>query len=176
MIKCPKCKSDIEPDGFYCDQCGDELKDCPDCARLGRGKCCTSCGKALVPRIMVDKTLEGKLPGSSVEEKNDIESDIENSKATYLVSHSLDTRLKMTDGGIIGRKTGDYVTVFSVHPYVSGTHACLRLDKARGQWNIVDLDSTNGTFVNGRKLVARVPCPVKPGDKVKIATVEFIME
>jgi len=49
-------------------------------------------------------------------------------------------------------------------PYVSGRHC--RLDHERGQWFLEDLGSTNGTFVNGNRVVGRTP--VKKTDAITL--------
>ena len=38
------------------------------------------------------------------------------------------------------------------------------------------MDSTNGTFLNGKKLQANIPEKVNIGDKIMLANVEFIVE
>ncbi len=48
LVKCPKCKCDIENDSYFCDQCGTELYICPQCKTFGKGKRCTNCGTELV--------------------------------------------------------------------------------------------------------------------------------
>jgi len=50
------------------------------------------------------------------------------------------------------------------HPMVSGHHARLTLDK-RG-WLLEDLDSANGTFVNGERVTE--PTLVRPEDRIQI--------
>lgn len=45
---------------------------------------------------------------------------------------------------------------------VSGRHA--RLAWRGGEWTVEDLESTNGTYVNGERLTA--PAPLRPGDVV----------
>jgi len=46
---CAFCKSDIEHDSFYCDQCGEELLICEKCGKPGKGKRCTDDGGKLIP-------------------------------------------------------------------------------------------------------------------------------
>jgi pSer/pThr/pTyr-binding forkhead associated (FHA) protein len=48
--------------------------------------------------------------------------------------------------------------------YASNQHA--RFQIAHGQWYVKDLGSTNGTWLNGRRIHA--PQPLKKGDKIKI--------
>lgn len=49
---------------------------------------------------------------------------------------------------------------------VSGRHA--RVLRGRGGWQIEDLGSTNGTFVNGRRLSE--PIRLRPGDVIGVGT------
>ena len=37
MIQCPECRQMIPDDSAFCDQCGKELKWCPECKRPKRG-------------------------------------------------------------------------------------------------------------------------------------------
>lgn len=55
-------------------------------------------------------------------------------------------------------------------PLVSREHA--RLEPASGGWVLTDLGSTNGTFVNGKRLTK--PCHLKSGDRIDIATFGFV--
>ena len=57
-------------------------------------------------------------------------------------------------------------------PNVSRRHAELRRDSV-GDWQIVDLGSTNGVKVNGRKVD---PSRLRPGDEVVLGTVHFIFD
>ncbi len=54
-------------------------------------------------------------------------------------------------------------------PNVSRRHAELRQD-ASGQWEIVDLGSTNGIKVNGRRVTE---APLREGDQVTVGTTTF---
>ena len=49
MIQCPECRNMIPDDSAFCDQCGKELKWCPECKRPKRGMECPVCGSDLVP-------------------------------------------------------------------------------------------------------------------------------
>jgi FHA domain-containing protein len=61
----------------------------------------------------------------------------------------------------IGRQDGDLVVE---DPEVSRRHAVLR--RSGGSVVVEDLDSTNGTFVNGERI--RSPIMVGPGDQVRV--------
>jgi hypothetical protein len=62
----------------------------------------------------------------------------------------------------IGREAGS--TLSLVDDFVSTKHA--RIFSTKNGWHIEDLDSTNGTFVNAKKITKAVPLNV--GDKIKI--------
>ena len=72
-------------------------------------------------------------------------------------------------GYVIGRHAAlvDHV-VEDTH--ISRRHA--RITVEHGQCRIEDLNSTNGTQVNGRRLEAFAPTPIAPGDRVLFGTVE----
>ena len=54
-------------------------------------------------------------------------------------------------------------------PLVSSHHA--RIESKDGQWTIEDLDSSNGTLVNGRPIRRTV---IREGDVITFGDVEFV--
>jgi pSer/pThr/pTyr-binding forkhead associated (FHA) protein len=78
-------------------------------------------------------------------------------------------RLELGDAVAIGRQDGDLVLE---DPEVSRRHAVLRRE---GESIVVeDLDSTNGTFVNGERI--RSPIPIGPGDLVRVGRTTLEIE
>ena len=47
-MKCPYCKATIDDDSYYCDQCGKEMRFCPDCKKPKQGTVCAACGADLI--------------------------------------------------------------------------------------------------------------------------------
>lgn len=92
-----------------------------------------------------------------------------------LINDSLHMRLAAADGAILGRRHGIYRDVLSACHYISGTHAQLGYS-VQGGWTIADKGSSNGTYVNGRKLIPNEPSRVSNGDRVVLANVEFRIE
>ncbi|MDA0254117.1 MAG: FHA domain-containing protein [Planctomycetota bacterium] len=70
----------------------------------------------------------------------------------------------MTKTWIIGTAADCDLQIDS--PYVSGRHC--RLTEESGRWIIEDLGSTNGTFVNGTKILG--PEPVRQTDQITLGT------
>lgn len=66
----------------------------------------------------------------------------------------------------IGKLPDNHIVIDKAN--VSRHHAKIVLDKG-GNFEIVDLQSTNGTYVNGRKV--RGSMPIRPGDRIMIATI-----
>ena len=95
-------------------------------------------------------------------------------KPGHLVCQNPSIRLGIGDGAIIGRR-GSYAQAFAGQGYVSGNHARLQYN-ASGQFEVVDLGSTNGTFVNGQQLAPNMPRVVNVGDIVKFANLEFAVQ
>jgi hypothetical protein len=67
----------------------------------------------------------------------------------------------------IGRRAGNSMVLDD--SFVSGSHAEIMYDQ--GAWWIVDLDSTNGTFVNGRPVHTRMP--ISAGDVVQFGRISL---
>lgn len=95
-------------------------------------------------------------------------------KPGHLVCQNPSIRLGIGDGAIIGRR-GSYAQAFAGQGYVSGNHARLQYN-ASGEFEVVDLGSTNGTFVNGQQLAPNMPRVVNVGDIVKFANLEFAVQ
>jgi hypothetical protein len=78
-------------------------------------------------------------------------------------------RVELDDEIAIGRQDGDLVLE---DPEVSRRHAVLR--RTGGSVVVEDLESTNGTFVNGERI--RSPREVLPGDQVRVGRTTFVIE
>lgn len=197
MIQCPECRQMIPDDSAFCDQCGKELKWCPECKRPKRGTECPVCGSDLIPGR---KWLEGDAaaaagasagagaPASDAAStgggvKNAEKCDTpqgfdgggasktpENAAASALVGNNW--RLELREGQF-GRSGGIWPEL-STCPYVSGRHGTI--SGGAGSWTITDIGSTNGTYIDGARLQTGVATPLKKGSKVRIATLDFTVE
>jgi pSer/pThr/pTyr-binding forkhead associated (FHA) protein len=70
---------------------------------------------------------------------------------------------------LIGRDADNDIVV--TDRSVSGRHAVVRF--AEGEWTVSDLESRNGTFVNGQPLLSVIP--IHEGDVVQCGAVRFLL-
>lgn len=159
-MKCPFCKAMIDDDSRFCDQCGKELKFCPECRQPKRGTECPACGADLVSA----EAFFTPTPQTKPSTKPEPQPEPKTAAPTFLEGDGLKLTLKE---GVFGRTTGIYPE-FSTSIYISGRHGELRC--VDGQWQLRDLGSHNGTFVNGVKLSPNVWIDLHLGDQLKIAT------
>ncbi len=70
---------------------------------------------------------------------------------------------------VLGRREGCEVRIED--PTVSRVHASLR--RERDEWVLVDLDSRNGTFVDGRRIGR---ASVRPGDDLRLGAQRVLLQ
>lgn len=158
----------IPDDSAFCDQCGKELKWCPECKKPKRGTECPVCGSDLVPgRKWLAASPSGEvLPPQAGPQPTTAAV----AGPVALVGNGWRLILQQ---GEFGRSCGIWPEL-STCPYVSGHHGFI--EGHSGGWKISDRGSTNGTFINGRKLATAEQYELKKGDRVRIATLEFTVE
>lgn len=69
----------------------------------------------------------------------------------------------------VGRESACDITLQDIN--ASRLHAELRFDLQLNTWVISDLNSTNGTFVNGREIQS---CPLREGDRITIGVTNLV--
>ncbi len=75
---------------------------------------------------------------------------------------------------LLGRRpTSDIELPFSS---VSADHARMFKGDSAQEWWLEDEGSTNGTWLDGQRLAARRPVPVRPGQRMRVATVDIVFE
>jgi hypothetical protein len=74
--------------------------------------------------------------------------------------------LSVSNGGELGRG-GECCEALHGMQTVSRRHA--RVSRSGGRWQIEDVGSTNGTWVNDRRLERGRPHPIEPGDRVNLS-------
>lgn len=161
-MKCYNCKSTIDDDSRFCDQCGAKIYICPECHTPGKGdgKCCGLCGSKLVPARDLADALDS-------EPEQDVPT------ATKLVCLQENIVLELQNGAVLGRLEGPYQALLGRLEFVSARHAQLWAEG--DHWIISDLGSRNGTAVNGQWCYN--PLPFRVGDTVRLAnSYDFVAE
>lgn len=151
-MTCPFCKAEIPDDSWFCDQCGKELRFCPDCGKPKKGTLCAACGADLVDAQSFFQTQK--------------------EEHSVLSLSFRDTRIVLREG-LFGRTEGVFPE-FASDEYVSRRHGEFRY--CEGRWQVRDVGSTNGTFLNGGQLSPDVWTDIVPGDSLKIATTTYTIE
>lgn len=180
MIQCPECRMLIPDDSAYCDQCGVELKWCPECKRPKRGTECPVCGSDLISgrKYLAMMSGSSSAPGAPVSPQP-APGPVPQPTVAISSAPAGPVRLEgngwslTLQNGEFGRTCGIWPQLSSC-PYVSGRHG--RVQCSPGRVEIVDVGSTNGTYLNGARLQTGVPAQIKPGDRLKIASLEFIVK
>ncbi|SOC15815.1 FHA domain-containing protein [Ureibacillus xyleni] len=78
------------------------------------------------------------------------------------------------EGGIIGRSGTIQPDHFQNSQFVSNEHARIQLT-ATG-YTIEDLDSTNGTKINGMKIPSGQQYPIPTGTRITVANLEYLVD
>ncbi|MCQ2180262.1 MAG: FHA domain-containing protein [Bacteroidales bacterium] len=161
MLTCPFCRAEVSDDSRFCDQCGKEFFFCPECGKPRRGTMCAVCGAGLVKaEAFFGGADRSGSPAAAV------------SSEIMLALSGEGLSLALREGDF-GRRGGIWPDL-STFQYISGTHG--HIGRQGDLWTITDLGSTNGTTVNGKPLTRNVPCPIKAGDNIGIATSNFVVK
>lgn len=175
MIQCPNCRAMIPDDSAFCDQCGTELMWCPECKRPkpNRGRECPVCGSDLVAGR---KYLNGNSAQPAPQHPQQ-PGDAPQGTAISGAGATAGPSKIIGNGWVLPLREGQFGRTSGIYPefasckYISGNHGALA--RAGAGWTVVDNGSTNGTFVNGQRLTQGVGAPIRIGDTLTIATIDF---
>lgn len=163
---------------------------------------CTNCGEdlafvvitsveeenAMEIKMVEETTIDHKTVGEITDEGNKVlkdkcrQSSIDNQlKRTMILSNNLIRNIvdgkciEVPQGGcVIGRSGNIEVKYFQQFPFISNSHASLGYEC--GELFVNDNGSTNGTKVNGVKLIPGNKRVLNIGDLILFANIEFIVE
>lgn len=169
MLMCPFCRAEVPDDSRFCDQCGKEFMFCPDCGKPKKGTMCAACGADLIKAEAFFGRTSKPAPEASA---SILQPDTPSQASSGSCLSGEGIVLQLMEGDF-GRRGGIW-PVFSSYQYISGLHG--HIGRQGDLWTITDLGSTNGTKVNGKPLAKGVPCPIKAGDTIVIATSKFIVK
>lgn len=179
-IHCPLCSAENNEQARFCARCGHPLESqtsvganpeaqCPHCGASVRraARFCPSCGADLAqPSTFAPVSPPGDV-ASSEKPVQTVHLDDEKGQDILVVRWmGGDTQRYPLDKTeiSIGRAPGSDVVIN--HPAVSGHH--LTLTHSPDGMTITDLNSTNGTQLNGQRIQPGAPHPVRFGDVLRI--------
>jgi ABC-type multidrug transport system ATPase subunit/pSer/pThr/pTyr-binding forkhead associated (FHA) protein len=165
MNICPFCNSTNKPGSKFCNRCGKPLPVsqptptaiCPQChLPIGQtSRFCPNCGHSM---ILPPPPVAG-APGTQLIKQSEMALVIRfpgGGEQRHPLSPGQTTRL--------GRNPGNEIRIN--FPGVSGQH--LTMELVNDILTVTDLDSTNGTEINGQKIRPNTPMPLRPGDIMRI--------
>lgn len=149
MFPCAYCKSEIESDAYYCDQCGQEIFLCVTCGKQGQGKFCEEEGEELVAARLITKTKED-VPEQRISEATEqkqfteLKNPVIHRSTLKLINNNLGIVLDIEPDALLGRTTGPYATKLNNFNAISSRHMTFQHDAVKG-WTCQDIGSTNGS-------------------------------
>ena len=165
MITCPHCSAINNPQSKFCNRCGKPLTagsqvaqgiSCPKCNMPinQSSQFCPNCGAPIKSIKPGDKPT-----GTKLVEETPI-------KLVIRYPDGKVDKYPLTPGLPInlGRNPGNQITIS--FPGVSGQH--LQMTVQEDTLSVVDLDSTNGTEINGRRIPPNSPQKLVVGDIMRI--------
>ncbi len=161
MIKCPYCQHEMMEGALFCEKCGLSL--------WGDSK------EQLSTRQLDDESGEFSVKSgwgtATFQERNQVILHVRD-EADPVIIYPEDEFLMGRHDKASGIKPDlDLTPHGALEGGVSRIHAALR----RGDevLSIVDLDSANGTFLNGQRLAANQPRLLRDGDEIRLGRLVF---
>lgn len=184
LKSCPFCKTQIPEDCVFCDICGAKLRKCSSCGTFAKSQRCTKCGQPTVELEPNDlQNSQATDVGQNVGQTSIVARTVSDGNATlhpdmqtmllkpgHLVCVANGLRLGLCHEAVIGRN-GSYGTALAQFRSISGRHA--RLLDIKNGWQIEDIGSSFGTFLNGVELGKNQPTQITVGDILRFADIDF---
>jgi pSer/pThr/pTyr-binding forkhead associated (FHA) protein len=166
MIVCPNCHHKELPGALFCSECGARLISLDYLTTQSIKKSNTDS----LDQTIVDNSKENSTPPDDILNKTNMSSDL----ALYLIEAKqtlqLVGRTEYTLGRVAeGQPILPDVDLSPFDAYAQGVsrlHAALKINKNRVA--IMDLGSSNGTRVNGQKIVPHVDYPINHSDQIAL--------
>lgn len=170
MISCAFCKSAIDDDSFYCDQCGKEILLCETCHQPGQGQWCEEDGGKLLSARSNSTPVQTSAPVPPVSSPPATSA----APKLTLVNDVLKIRLDIQHNSILGRNTGPYAASIGHLSAISGKHIVFSYDPFKG-WTFQDLGSTNKTKYHSQNNAWSSIAPVNPHTETALTDNSFLL-
>ncbi len=157
MNFCMKCGNKLKPGSQFCHYCGAKVIEPKKKAEAPKKE-------APAPKKEVAKVPAPKREAPAPKRER-----------CYLIQKSTQEKIqiKLNDNSFrIGRGSNDDVDCIIDNPYVGSYHAKIVCEK--GEYFLFDMDSLNGTYVDGKRVTGANPAgPLISGQVIKLANEEF---
>ena len=163
MIECPTCKHREFVGTLFCSECGTRLVQATQVPTMGisRDKLSEE-AKATKPSTPHSPDLStGALIGLRVVRTGELLSLV--GRDNYTLGRSIEGQAVVPDVDLNKYEAYD--------AGISRMHAELRI--AEDGLYVIDLESSNGTIVNGKRLLAQEPEPINHGDILQLGRLRF---
>ncbi len=154
---CLSCKLYNEPGAIFCIHCGAPFEE------------------ANLPLATTTQfgMLESTLPESGDQSPYPLYAAPEKGMAFFFVDDKAPFELRADDDFILGRKTDDtpenIVDLVNYDAFGHGVSRChAKIRRVPNGYEIIDLESTNGTWVNEQRLVPNKPYPLASGSLLRL--------
>ncbi len=149
-------------------------------------KICPSCGyrnksnEILCVNCMSDISSVSAIDESKISENTKSQSNQEIEQKDEVIVLKLKEKnsgqtIELKSGDVVGRYSVDFFQKMNNYKLISRLH--FQVLYKEGKWFIRDLESTNGTFLNTKKLEPDKDYEIKKGDVINIAgIVDFIVQ
>jgi hypothetical protein len=164
-------------------------KFCPACQLLNDAAAteCMYCGVPFEKNINTDAPTTTKMQGDTTLLTTDakvlldnVERGVpENGIAIYLTNHERPFDVRIEDDIIIGRKAEATDNVIDLTPFrafemgISRRH--VRIQRVENSYQITDLESTNGTWLNGKRLLPDKPVPLPNAAQLRLGSMRLFV-
>lgn len=165
---CVNCLFQIDDDSSFCDQCGSEILICPECGQSSSGKICPVDGVELIR----NETKSGFSKNKFFNTQRRSEKPDNKKTLLRMINKILDLEFKIENDEIIGRREGSFASKLVSYKQISSKHLSCSFKSQTG-WTVTDLNSTNGSKINGEVLIPMKPYKLNDTDLLIIADLEF---
>lgn len=164
---CPNCKTENELNAIVCKQCGTALQESSLEAGL---KTRTTDMHALTPEMIEEWSLQESreltVPDTGI--------------AFYVDGHSMPAYIDSQPEFVLGRKVGTTSErLLDLAPFggyslgLSRRHATIR--QTRDGYELMDLGSVNGTWLNEERLIPHKPYPLLSGSNLRLGRMRILV-
>lgn len=156
MIKCPYCQHSMMEGALFCEECGLSLWE--------------DAQNHVSTRKLEDESSDLSVKSgwgtATFQERNQVIIHIRDTTEPIVIAPAGDFMIGRRDASSGIAPDLDLTSHGALEKGVSRMHACLR----RGEevLSIVDLDSANGTYLNGQRLAAHQPRLLRDGDEIRL--------